>query len=164
MHKWPNPDHDADVLEKLQSVLPDAQLHALSEGQRIALDDRGATATITHAPGHTTDSIGIRLSTGELCAGVALVSADPIRLTADTVLGEGTAVFEDLASYLKTLRHLLDWLGDGGDEVKLLPGHGPVIDAGKDRLRTYISHRLEREKQVIEALSKGGVATVGECV
>ena len=67
VHKFPNADHDADVLEKLQSVYPDALLHSLAEGQSIALDDHGATATILHAPGHTTDSIAIRLSTGELC-------------------------------------------------------------------------------------------------
>ena len=80
------------------------------------------------------------------------------------MLGEGTAVFEDLGVYLKTLQRLLDSLGTDGGEVRLLPGHGPVIVAGKDRIQTYISHRLEREKQVVDALNRGGAATIGECV
>jgi len=80
------------------------------------------------------------------------------------VLGEGTAVFEDLGVYLRTLQRLLESLGGDGGEVRLLPGHGPVIDAGKDRIQTYISHRLEREKQVVDALNRGGAATIGECV
>lgn len=80
------------------------------------------------------------------------------------MLGEGTAVFEDLGVYLRTLQRLLESLGGDGGEVRLLPGHGPVIDAGKDRIQTYISHRLEREKQVVDALNRGGAATIGECV
>lgn len=140
IHKWPSDEHDEDVLEKLQSVLPDAQIHELAEGQRLDLGD-GRSVAILHAPGHTTDSIAIRLSTGEL-------------LTADTVLGEGTAVFENLSTYLATLSKLRDSLGSG-DEVKLLPGHGPVVERGKERLEMYMRHRLEREQQVAEALRKG---------
>src|SRR5947207_9675880 len=41
------------------------------------------------------------------------------------------------------------------------PGHGPVIEDGKTRILEYISHRQQRENQVLEILnSSAGSASI----
>jgi ribonuclease/clavin/mitogillin len=70
-------------------------------------------------------------------------------------LGQGTSVFEDLGSYLRSLQKcwkILD-AASPNEERLLYPAHGPTIDAGKRALRDYLSHRLEREHQILELLS-----------
>ncbi|WRT68568.1 uncharacterized protein IL334_005546 [Kwoniella shivajii] len=87
-------------------------------------------------PGHTQDSISLVMLEGE--KGV---------FTGDTVLGQGTTQFTDLASYVTSLRTLLALKPN-----VLYPAHGPHISnaaACKKHLETYISHRQEREEQII---------------
>ena len=40
-------------------------------------------------------------------------------------------------------------------EEKFFPTHGPIIDEPKKLVSDYISHRLNREKQIIDAIKKG---------
>src|SRR5271155_4117736 len=68
--------------------------------------------------------------------------------TGDNVLGQGTAVFEDLATYLNSLEKM-----KGMFSGRAYPGHGPVIDDGRAKIVEYIQHRQQREQQVIEVLS-----------
>ena len=70
--------------------------------------------------------------------------------TGDNVLGHGTAVFEDLAEYMKSLDKLKDAFTG-----RAYPGHGAVIEDGPGKVREYISHRQEREQQVLKTLGKG---------
>ncbi|KAI7523181.1 hypothetical protein KC331_g18821 [Hortaea werneckii] len=83
--------------------------------------------------------------------------------TGDNVLGHGTAVFEDLAAYMRSLEGMVGLFGQGakadGGTGRAYPGHGEVIEDGKDRVREYIAHRKEREVQILDALkglAKGG--------
>ena len=80
--------------------------------------------------------------------------------TGDNVLGYGTAVFEDLATYLSSLEKMR-----GVFKGRAYPGHGPVIEDGPSKILEYIRHRQMREDQVIQVLksSRGeGVADGGE--
>ena len=77
------------------------------------------------------------------------VPPDRALYTADTVLGQGTAVFEDLSTYIDSLRKMLALSDDFGI---LYPGHGPVVTNGKELISTYVKHRLEREGQIVEVL------------
>ena len=45
----------------------------------------------------------------------------------------------------------------------IFPGHGPVVTSAGRRIQFYISHRQDRERQVLEALEKG-FTTVDEIV
>jgi ribonuclease/clavin/mitogillin len=110
---------------------------------------------VLHTPGHTTDSISL------------LLPSEGAMFSADTVLGEGTAVFEDLAAYMSSLGRMLEQgrqmlsslpvLDKADDEgvagkIRIYPGHGPVLEDGLKALETYISHRAEREAQILSLL------------
>ena len=45
----------------------------------------------------------------------------------------------------------------------LYPGHGPEFDDASAAITEYINHRLERERQVVEAIRKGA-ANVADIV
>jgi hypothetical protein len=40
----------------------------------------------------------------------------------------------------------------GQKETKLYPGHGPVVEEGRELIQMYIQNRLEREKQIVRVL------------
>jgi ribonuclease/clavin/mitogillin len=135
---------------------PRLLVHDLVEGQvLVTRSSAPIELKVLHTPGHTTDSISL------------LLPSEGAMFTADTVLGEGTAVFEDLASYMTSLgrmlgecRQLLSNLhddegvvaGTGTGKVRIYPGHGPVVEDGLKVLETYITHRAEREAQILSLL------------
>lgn len=123
-------------------------IHPLKEGKEVSVDgDEGEGAAVTlqviHSPGHTKDHICLFLQ------------QERALLTGDHVLGQGTSVFEDLGSYLKSLQRCWNVLQDYSPdkETLLYPAHGPTIEQGKQALQDYLSHRLERENQVLELLA-----------
>ncbi|KAM0324542.1 hypothetical protein ACHAQA_007927 [Verticillium albo-atrum] len=128
----------ADVLD----FFPDAQVHKNQpqDGQRDIIDGQtfsvpGANLTAVHTPGHTVDHMAF------------VFHDEDAMFTADNVLGQGTAVFEDLATYLGSLermRHLF--------KGRAYPGHGPVVSDGPAKVLEYIRHRQERENQVLRTL------------
>ena len=102
----------------------------------------GLDLTVVATPGHTADSLSLRLPTRAI-------------VTGDHVLGRGTAVVAHpdgtLSGYLDSLRRLLD-LGPAA----LLPGHGPSIDEDPEAvLRFYDAHRRHRLEQVVAVLADG---------
>ncbi|KAF8321796.1 Metallo-hydrolase/oxidoreductase, partial [Clavulina sp. PMI_390] len=135
---------------------PEPIIHDLINGQILQThaSDSPLELKVIHTPGHTTDSISV------------LLPSDHAMFSADTVLGEGTAVFEDLGVYMRSLQNMLDAgrelvtgiakeTSDGSSVAQSLtiyPGHGPVIKDGLKTLETYISHRAEREAQILGLL------------
>ncbi|EMR82954.1 putative metallo-beta-lactamase superfamily protein [Botrytis cinerea BcDW1] len=76
-----------------------------------------------------------------------LLEEENVMFTGDNVLGHGTAVFEDLVTYLNSLQRM-----KGLFSGKAYPGHGAVLEDGPSRIGEYIRHRKERESQVIQVL------------
>ncbi|CAG8545025.1 3224_t:CDS:2 [Funneliformis mosseae] len=93
----------------------------------------GASIIAIFTPGHSEDHVAFYLE------------EEKAIFTGDTVLGQGTTVFEDLGEYIDSL-HKLKRFTPG----RLYPGHGPVIENGTEKLEEYITHRLERENQIIK--------------
>ncbi len=111
----------------------------LTDGQQI--DAAGLRIKVLATPGHTADSMSFLL--------------DDAVLTADTVLGRGTAVIDtedgDLANYMESLRRLR---GLGARTV--LPGHGPELADLESVAAGYLAHREQRLAQVRWALAELG--------
>jgi len=111
--------------------------HELFDGQEFTTSS--TSLRVLHTPGHTRDSICL------------LIPEDRALYTADTVLGQGTTIFEDLKIYIASLRKMLDCHESHSYDI-LYPGHGPVVKEGTKVIDAYINHRLEREAQVLEVL------------
>jgi glyoxylase-like metal-dependent hydrolase (beta-lactamase superfamily II) len=112
----------------------------LPDGTLIPAGDGGVQAV--HAPGHTRDHLAFyEPQTRSL-------------FTGDLVLGRGTSVIDppdgDMAAYVRSLSRLLAM-----EPRVIYPGHGPAVWAATDKLREYVEHRKDRERQVLVALEEG---------
>lgn len=121
------------------------------------VDDFVIDLQVVHTPGHTSDSVCLLLH--ETSTSASSPAARPIGVfTADTVLGHGTAVFASLSAYLTSLSSLVSVLEESessteaGSPIPLFPGHGDVVHDGVSKIKEYRAHRVERERQVVEAL------------
>ncbi|SPO05087.1 probable metallo-beta-lactamase domain protein [Cephalotrichum gorgonifer] len=115
--------HDAD----------DSQAE-ISEGQTFTVE--GASLVAAHTPGHTEDHM------------VFHFQEEDALFAGDNVLGHGTAVFEDLSTYLASLDRM-----KGIFRGRAYPGHGAVVEDGPGKILEYIRHRKTRETQVLEVLN-----------
>jgi ribonuclease/clavin/mitogillin len=106
----------------------------IEDGQMFQVD--GASLQAVFSPGHTQDHMSL-----------IFVEEDAM-FTGDNVLGHGTAVFEDLRSYLRSLEKMR-----GGFKGRAYPGHGAVITDGPAKIQEYIHHRQLRENQVLQVLT-----------
>ncbi|KAK4664494.1 uncharacterized protein QC763_506040 [Podospora pseudopauciseta] len=116
----------------------------ISDGQEFEVEEGGGGARLkaVHTPGHTEDHMVLQYFPPS-----SSQQEQPGLFTGDNVLGHGTAVFEDLSAYLTSLAKMKS-LVDG----KAYPGHGPVIDQGREKIEEYIRHRQQREDQVVQQL------------
>ncbi|KAF8061691.1 lactamase [Lyophyllum atratum] len=151
LHKFPHKPNDplkghaaSNSLPSLIASLPPDAFSPTSSG--IPFHDLRDSQTfptsglrVLHTPGHTSDSICL------------YVPQDRALYTADTVLGQGTAIFEDLSAYLNSLNKMLNF-NEGDGYTSLYPGHGPIVPNGKEMISGYIQHRLEREAQILKML------------
>jgi glyoxylase-like metal-dependent hydrolase (beta-lactamase superfamily II) len=134
VHKFPWPEKDAKY---------PLTLVPLRDGDVI--EGAGYTLRAIHCPGHAQDHICF------------LLEEERALFTGDVILGVGTTVIPvdggDLAQYLATLRKLQKL-----DLARIYPGHGPVIDQPREKIASYLEHRLKRESQILRELEPGARA------
>lgn len=96
----------------------------------------GASLKAIYTPGHTDDHMSLWLED------------ESALFTGDCVLGEGSTVFEDLYTYMKSLDKLKSL-----NASVLYPGHGPAVTDPTAHIDRYIRNRNSREAKIICALS-----------
>lgn len=114
----------------------------IADGDRVGFGGDWLVALAT--PGHTPDSTCYRV--------------DDALFTGDHIMGGSTVMVEDMNDYLRSLRVVQEI----GPRV-IYPGHGPIITEPGRVVGDYLSHRLDREAQILAAV-RSGAATVGAVV
>lgn len=113
----------------------DLKFLELKNGQEFIISDE-IKLKAYHTPGHTTDHI------------ILFDEEAKAVYAGDNILGEGTAVFEDLYDYMKSLELILQL-----NPSVIYPGHGDVIkDNPVEKIQYYINHRNERERQILKTI------------
>jgi glyoxylase-like metal-dependent hydrolase (beta-lactamase superfamily II) len=120
----------------LSDELVDLRVHG---GETLTID--GETIEVIATPGHTNEHVCYLTSEGDL-------------FTGDTVLGAGTtAIFPPdghMGDYLRSLELLRS-----KNPQRIFPAHGPIRDYAVALIGEYIEHRLQRERQVLDAIANG---------
>lgn len=108
----------------------------------------------TVADGDVVEGLEVIATPGHTREHVCYLTADGELFTGDTILGAGTTTIfppdGDMADYLRSLRKLR-----ARNPRRIYPAHGPTRDDAAALIDEYIAHRLERERQVVEALAAG---------
>ena len=114
----------------------------LADGERLAAGD--TILTVVATPGHASDHLCFwDESSGDLFAGDMLVAGG-------TVMVPPMSHGGSLRDYLRSLARLASL-----KPVRVLPGHGPIIDNPLALIAAYIAHRQAREAQVRACLAGG---------
>lgn len=130
--------------------------------------DDGVTLQTVYAPGHTPDHCAFLLQHHhhhhhQQRSEIGGQQVSPILFTGDAVLGHGTAVFEDLTVYIESLYKMQDVISrvaSDDSKVQAYPAHGEVIEDAVVKLQEYISHRAQREREVIDILKQNGRSSI----
>lgn len=135
-------DHSGGLAGLLAAAGP-APVGAMAPGEgqvRLVDGDRFGPLLAVATPGHAPDHLAF------VSGGAAF--------TGDAVLGRGSVFVNPdpgaLAGYLDGLRRLRAM----SLEV-LFPGHGPVVADPAAKLDAYLAHRLDRERRLLLALTRG---------
>lgn len=126
----------ARILASVDSIEGEPVDQTLSGGERIHVAGLMIEAIAT--PGHTGEHICFLTSDGDL-------------FTGDMILGAGTTTIfppdGDMAAYLDSLARLRTI-----NPRRIFPAHGPVHRDALRLIDHYISHRLQRETQIVNEL------------
>jgi len=118
----------------------------------VAVAGSGWSVTALHTPGHTSNHTCFVFDDGDRRT----------IFTGDHVMGWSTTVVSppdgDMAAYFESLRAVA-----GRNDDVAIPTHGPPIGDPQRFVRELIDHRLERERQVLDAV-RSGIGTIPEIV
>ena len=120
----------------------------LTDGDSITVD--GRTLIALHTPGHTSN---------HLCFAD---SEHGIVFTGDHVMGWSTSVVVppdgSMGAYLRSL----DRLRQREHDRIYYPAHGPAVTDPQRLVRGIMTHRMQRERQLVRLLEESGPSTIGE--
>jgi glyoxylase-like metal-dependent hydrolase (beta-lactamase superfamily II) len=114
----------------------------LQGGESLTIDNTRIDVIAT--PGHTNEHVCFLTADGDLFSG-------------DTILGTGTtAVFPPdghMGDYMRSLAALR-----ARNPQRIYPAHGPIREDAMALIDEYIKHRLQRERQVLDAIADGATS------
>jgi glyoxylase-like metal-dependent hydrolase (beta-lactamase superfamily II) len=124
-----------------------APQHLPGDGESLLLGDDRLVAI--HTPGHASNCV------------CYLLERERLLFTGDHVLEGVSPVIlapdGDMSAYLRSLDKLHAY-----DFDRIAPGHGGVMERGKEILNALRAHRLAREEKVLRSLGRLGEATLDE--
>jgi glyoxylase-like metal-dependent hydrolase (beta-lactamase superfamily II) len=113
----------------------------IADGDVIAAGD--TTLVAVHTPGHSPDHVVFwHPPSRSMFGGDLAIDGSTVWIP--------SSLQGDLKDYLASLDRALALRPE-----RMYPAHGPVIERPRDLLARYIAHRLERERQVLDALGHG---------
>ncbi len=166
----PGPDIGTHI-DAIASAMPNLQTifitHRHADHAPAALPLKRRTGARIVAPRNVVDETDDFVAGGEIVQGleviatpghtsehVCFLTADGDLFTGDTILGRGTtAIFPPdghMGDYIRSLRGLLSRA-----PRRIHPAHGPTREDAVALIEEYLGHRLEREQQVLSAVSVG---------
>ncbi len=124
--------------EDFDKTLSDGDIFDLQDG-----DGKSFELKVLHAPGH---------ARGHLCF---YDEAFGFLLSGDNVVGASLVIIAppegNMTDYLNSLERMKNL-----PNLRFLCGsHGAAISNSKDKIESYIAHRLERERKILEAIENG---------
>jgi glyoxylase-like metal-dependent hydrolase (beta-lactamase superfamily II)/8-oxo-dGTP pyrophosphatase MutT (NUDIX family) len=134
--------HTAEALNEMHTDVHVDRL--IADGDVITLEgDPQIRLTALHTPGH---------ARGHLC----FHDADRgVLLTGDNVLGVGSVLIDPPEGNMRDYLDSLNRMRSLPNLSVLLGGHGPAVATPYQKLDEYVSHRLEREQNILAAVREG---------
>ena len=147
-HSRPEPGDD-ELAEEIADGVKVEETTDFAFAPDVAVADGGTIATGpgwtlrgVHTPGHTSNHLCVAFD------------EEGVLFPGDHVMGWSTTVVSppdgDMAAYIDSLRKVA-----GRDDRTYWPTHGPSIDAPQRYVAQLVEHRLERERQVLDAVRAG---------
>lgn len=170
----PGPAIDSHI-DAIREAMPRLQTivitHRHADHAPAAVPLKQATGARIVAPRNVLEEVDQIVSGGEVIEGLEVIATpghtnehvcylttDRDLFTGDTILGSGTtAIFPpdgNMTDYMASLRVLR-----ARNPQRIFPAHGPTRDDAIALIDEYIAHRLDRERQILEALD-GGARTI----
>lgn len=156
----PDPADNAQVSDEADDAEPKMEEstdtdfvpdHAVSSGETV-FESGGLRMTGIHTPGHTSNHMCFTLDDG----------SQRTLFSGDHVMGWSTTVVSppdgDMSAYIESLRMVA-----GLDIDLAIPTHGSPITNPREFIGGLVEHRLERERQVLDAIRRG-LLTIPEMV
>lgn len=134
LHVWAHQLTAAALPEiKVDQILADEEVLVLEGEPRISL-------RVMHTPGH---------ARGHLCL---YDERTGTLLSGDNIVGLGSVLIDPPEGNMRDYLHSLDRMGALPNLSVIFGGHGPAIANPYRKIDEYISHRLDREQKILEAV------------
>ena len=130
---------------KTAEALNDVAVDRLIENDDVITleGDPQVTLRALHTPGH---------ALGHLCFHDA---ERGVLMTGDNIVGVGSVLIDPPEGNMRDYLHSLEQMRSLPNLSVLLGGHGPAVAAPYQKIDEYISHRLERERNILAAVQAG---------
>ena len=127
------------------SALSDVQVDRLIEDNEVITleGEPPIRLRVLHTPGH---------ALGHLCFHD---DARGVLLTGDNIVGVGSVLIDPPQGNMRTYLDSLERMRSLPNLSVLMGGHGPAVATPYQKIDEYIGHRLEREKNILEAVRAG---------
>jgi glyoxylase-like metal-dependent hydrolase (beta-lactamase superfamily II)/8-oxo-dGTP pyrophosphatase MutT (NUDIX family) len=126
-------------------ILSDVQVDRfIEDGEMMTLDgEPRLQLQAMHTPGH---------ARGHLCFHDA---ARGVLITGDNIVGFGSVLIDPADGNMRDYLNSLERMRSLPNLSVLFGGHGPAVATPYQKIDQYISHRLERERNILQAVRDG---------